>query len=149
MIIQNKRGDTIISAVMDTWIMCFGIPSMGFYLCNGGEFVNVKMNKLIKRLGVTVTYSPMQWWFTINCDHHKTDNTDHTDCIDDTDNIDNTDDFDDTKDNTGADVDKDGIRAKYLQMDKSMCFLENTVFVVEVLVWEHIRPEIKEAKVYW
>ena len=28
-----------------------------------------------------------------------------------------------------------------------MCFLENAVFVVEVLVVEHNRPEVKEAKV--
>ena len=42
--------------------MCFGIPSLGFYADNGGEFVNVKMDKLMARLGLTVrygsTYSP-------------------------------------------------------------------------------------------
>ena len=43
---------------MNTWIMCFRIPSVGFYADNGGEFVNVKMDELIARLGVTVRYGP-------------------------------------------------------------------------------------------
>ena len=61
-VILNKRVDTMINAITDTWITCFGIPSLGFYADNGGEFVNVKMDKLMARLGVTVrygsTYSP-------------------------------------------------------------------------------------------
>lgn len=31
-------------------------------------------------------------------------------------------------------------------MEKSVCFLEHAVFVVEVLAWDHNRPEVKEAK---
>ena len=38
------------------------------------------------------------------------------------------------------------IGAKYLKMDKSVCFLENSVYVVEVLVKEHGKPVVKEAK---
>ena len=67
-VILNKRVDTMINAITDTWITCFGIPSLGFYADNGGEFVNVKMDKLMARSGVTVrygsTYSP--WLNRIN-----------------------------------------------------------------------------------
>ena len=67
-VILNKRVDTMINAIMDTWIMCFGIPSLRFYADNGGEFVNVKIDKLMARSGVTVrygsTYSP--WLNRIN-----------------------------------------------------------------------------------
>ena len=57
-VIQNKRAETIVKVVTDTWILCFGIPSVGFYIDNRGEFVNVKMNKLIARLGITTKYGP-------------------------------------------------------------------------------------------
>ena len=55
-VILNKRADTIISSITDTWIMCFRIPSVGFYTDNGGEFINMKMDELMARLGVTVRY---------------------------------------------------------------------------------------------
>ena len=38
--------------------MCFGISSLGVYADNGGEFVNLKMDQLMARLGVTVKYGP-------------------------------------------------------------------------------------------
>ena len=57
-VIQNKRADTIINAVMDTWILCFGIPSVGFYADKGGEFINMKIDELSARLEVTVRYGP-------------------------------------------------------------------------------------------
>ena len=41
---------------------------------------------------------------------------------------------------------KDTIGAKYLRIENSMCFLENAVYVVEVPVREHEKPEIIEAK---
>ena len=58
------------------------------------------------------------------------------------------DDMDDkvVKDERMADVEKDVIGAKYLQIEKSVCFLENTVFRIEAPVLEHNRPEVKEAK---
>ena len=42
-VIQNKRADTIISAVIDMGMICLGIPIVGFYVDNGGEFVNIKI----------------------------------------------------------------------------------------------------------
>ena len=38
------------------------------------------------------------------------------------------------------------IGAKYLKIDKSMCFLENSIYVVEVPVREHGKAEVIEAK---
>ena len=40
------KMDKIINVVMDSQLMCFEILSLGFYADNGGEFVNVKMDKL-------------------------------------------------------------------------------------------------------
>ena len=53
-VILNKRSDMIVNAIMDTWITCFKIPSNGFYADKGGEFVNMKKDKLMARLGVIV-----------------------------------------------------------------------------------------------
>ena len=38
------------------------------------------------------------------------------------------------------------IGAKYLKMEKSVCFLESSVYVVEVPVREHGKAEVIEAK---
>ena len=45
---------------------------MGFYADNGGEFVNIKMDKLIANLGITVRYGPAYslWWNGINERNH-------------------------------------------------------------------------------
>ena len=52
--------------------MCFGIPSVGFCADNGGEFVNVMMDELMARLGVTVKYGPAYspWSNGINEGNH-------------------------------------------------------------------------------
>ena len=50
------------------------------------------------------------------------------------------------KDGTLANVEKDVIAAKYFIIEKSVCFLEIAVFVVEVLVLEHDGPEVKGTK---
>ena len=62
------KAETIVKAVMDTWILCFGIPIDGFFADNRGEFVNIKMDKLIARLGVTIRYGPAYspWSNSIN-----------------------------------------------------------------------------------
>ena len=43
-IILNMRANTIINAIRDTWIRCFGIPSVGFNANNGGEFSYLKID---------------------------------------------------------------------------------------------------------
>ena len=45
------------------------------------------------------------------------------------------------------DISKDAIGAKYMEMERSVCFLENMIFTVEISVSEHNRPEVKDAKV--
>ena len=55
-LISNKKADTIISALMDTWCMSVGFPTTGFFVDNGGEFVNVKLNELTSKLGLTVKF---------------------------------------------------------------------------------------------
>ena len=58
MVTQNKRVETIVKAMQNTWILCFGISSVGFYADNGGKFVNIKMDELIARFRVTMRYRP-------------------------------------------------------------------------------------------
>ena len=50
------------------------------------------------------------------------------------------------KDGTLAVIEKDVIGAKYLKEEKSLCLVENAIFIVEVPVLEHNQPEGKEAK---
>ena len=71
-VILNKRVDTIVNAVMDTWIMCFGITSVGFYTDNSKEFDNLKMDELTARLGVTIRFCPAEsmWSNGINKQNH-------------------------------------------------------------------------------
>ena len=40
----------------------------------------------------------------------------------------------------------DGIGAKYLRMERSVCFMDHSIYVVEVPVREHGKAEIIEAK---
>ena len=71
-LILNKKLDTIISAIMDTWCMCLGFLTNGFFTDNGGEFANVKLDKLTSKLGLTVkfgqAFSP--WCNRINERNH-------------------------------------------------------------------------------
>ena len=46
----------------------------------------------------------------------------------------------------GMDDLNDGIGAKYLRMQKSVCFMENSIYVVEVPVKEHGKEEVIKAK---
>ena len=52
--------------------MCFSIPSVGFYVDNEVQFVNIKMDELIARLGVTVRYglAYSTWSNSINKRNH-------------------------------------------------------------------------------
>ena len=48
---EQKNGHNI-KEVIETSILCFGIPSVGFYADNGGEFINIKIDKLMATLRV-------------------------------------------------------------------------------------------------
>ena len=40
----------------------------------------------------------------------------------------------------------DGIGAKYLRMERSVCFMDHSIYLVKVTVREHGKAEIIEAK---
>ena len=56
--IGNKKADIVISAIMDTWCMSVGFPTTGFFVDNGGEFVNIKLDELMRKLSLTVKFGP-------------------------------------------------------------------------------------------
>ena len=45
-----------------------------------------------------------------------------------------------------VDLEGDSVGAKYLKMANSVCFLDTSVYVVEVPVRDHGKPEVREAK---
>ena len=57
-LIPNKKADTIIQALTDSWCMNVGFPSQGFFADNGGEFANIKLDELTSKLGLTVKFGP-------------------------------------------------------------------------------------------
>ena len=71
-LIINKKADTIILVLTDTWCMNVRFPSQGFFADNGGEFANIKLDEMTSKLGLTVkfglSYSP--WSNGINERNH-------------------------------------------------------------------------------
>ena len=57
-LISNKKADTIIQAIKDSWCMSVGFPSHGFFADNRGEFSNLKLDELTSKLGLTVKFGP-------------------------------------------------------------------------------------------
>ena len=55
-LIPNKKVDTIISALPDMWCMNLGFPTNGFFTDSGGEFANIKHDKLTSKLRLTVKF---------------------------------------------------------------------------------------------
>ena len=58
-LITNKKADTIINTVNDSWWLNVGFPSVGFFAVNGGEFANIKLDGLTGKLGLTVKLRPV------------------------------------------------------------------------------------------
>ena len=57
-LLNNKKAETIMQAIMDHWCMSVGFPSCGFFADNGGEFANEKLDELTSKLGLTVWFGP-------------------------------------------------------------------------------------------
>merc|ERR1712177_58585 len=57
-LLRNKKAETVINAINECWNLPFGIPAVDYYADNGTEFKNVKMDKLISRLGISMSYGP-------------------------------------------------------------------------------------------
>ena len=71
-LIPNKKADTILEALNLTWNYTVGFPSVGFFADNGGEFVNIKMDELVSKLGLTIQFGPAYspWSSGINERNH-------------------------------------------------------------------------------
>ena len=57
-LIANKKADTIINALTDSWCMSVGFPSQGFFANNSCKFSNIKLDELTSKLGLTVRFGP-------------------------------------------------------------------------------------------
>ena len=57
-IVKNKKAETILKRLELEWCMKFGNPSVGFYVDNGGEFSNYKMEEFVSKLGMKIEFSP-------------------------------------------------------------------------------------------
>ena len=57
-LLKNKKAETIINAIEECWNLPFGIPTIGYYADNGREFKNIKMDKLVSKLGISISYGP-------------------------------------------------------------------------------------------
>merc|ERR1712089_17717 len=75
-LIANKKTDTVMQAIMDSWCMNAGFLTLGFYADNGGEFSNVKLDELTSKLGLTVKFGPAYspWSDGINERNHASTN---------------------------------------------------------------------------
>ena len=57
-LLNNKRAETIVNAVNESWNLAFGIPGIGYYADNGTEFKNIKIDELVSKLGISISYGP-------------------------------------------------------------------------------------------
>ena len=71
-LLNNKKADTIIQAIMDFWCMSLGFPTRGFFTDNGREFSIIKLDELTSKLGITVKFGPIYspWSNGINERNH-------------------------------------------------------------------------------
>merc|ERR1712030_9929 len=47
-----------ITALTDSWCMNVGFPPREFFVDNGGEFANIKLDELTSKLGLSVKFGP-------------------------------------------------------------------------------------------
>merc|ERR1711962_1879139 len=57
-LLRNKKAETVVNAINECWNLAFGIPGVGYYADNGIELKNVKMDELVSKLGISISYSP-------------------------------------------------------------------------------------------
>merc|ERR1712243_273899 len=71
-LLRNKKAETILNAINECWNLSFGIPAVGFYADNGTEFKNIKMDELISKIGISISYGPAYspWSNGINKRNH-------------------------------------------------------------------------------
>merc|ERR1712082_471973 len=71
-LLNNKRAETIVNAVNESWNLAFGIPGIGYYADNRTEFKDIKMDELVSKLGISISYGPAYslWSYGINESNH-------------------------------------------------------------------------------
>ena len=57
-LLNNKKAETIVNAINESWNLAFGIPGTGYYADNGTEFKNVGMDELVSKLGISISFGP-------------------------------------------------------------------------------------------
>ena len=57
-LLNNKKAEMIVNAINESWNLAFGIPGTGYYADNGMEFKNIKMDELVSKLGISISYRP-------------------------------------------------------------------------------------------
>merc|ERR1712240_115741 len=57
-LLRNKKADTVLNTINECWNLAFGNPGTGYYVDNGTEFKNIKMDELISKLGISISYGP-------------------------------------------------------------------------------------------
>jgi len=71
-LLPNKKAETVVNAINECRNLAFGIPGTGYYADNGTEFKNVKMDELVSKLGISISYGPAYspWSNAINERNH-------------------------------------------------------------------------------
>merc|ERR1712112_200674 len=57
-LLDNKKAETIVKTVNESWNLAFGIPGIGYYADNGTEFKNINMDESVSKLGISISYGP-------------------------------------------------------------------------------------------
>ena len=57
-LLNDKKAEMIVNAINESWNLAFGIPGIGYYGDNGTEFKNIKMDELVSKLGISISYGP-------------------------------------------------------------------------------------------
>ena len=75
-LISNKKAEIIIDALKMMWNLNIGFSLIGFLADNGGEFANIKLDKLTSKLGLTISFGPayLPWSNGLNKRNHASGN---------------------------------------------------------------------------
>ena len=49
-LLNNKKAETIVNAINESWNLAFGIPATGYFVDYGTEFKNIKMDELTSNI---------------------------------------------------------------------------------------------------
>ena len=55
-LLNDKKAETIVNEIKESWNLAFGIPEFGYYAEYETEFKNMKMDELLSKLGISISY---------------------------------------------------------------------------------------------